>query len=212
MQLVTLDLDGTLLASTVFQIVADELGHTAHVRFVDELYEQGLISLQTAFYAEYPLFLGVPVERAHEALAQADWLADIASTVERLREDPGGLEVWVLTDQPDWAVAYLQGFGIHDGVCTRTTRWAEDTIGAAVDIAFDKRHALRRRLAVEGIAPREVVHVGNGENDIPVFEAVGRSVAFNPSTRAVVQAADDRIEADSLAPLLDVLEAQPSPA
>jgi phosphoserine phosphatase len=199
--LVTLDLDGTLLGSTVFQIVGEALGYGDRIRFVDDLYERGLVSLRTAWYAEYPLFLGVPVDRAHEALDDGDWVEEIRSTVEVLRER--GHEVWVLTDQPDWAVSYLEGFGIQDGVYTRTSRWQDRSIGAAVDVAFEKKPALLDRLAAQRRAAEEVVHVGNGENDIPVFEAVGGAVAFNPSTPAVSEAAGAAIEADSLAPILD---------
>lgn len=204
MDLVTLDLDGTLLQSTVFQIVGRELGHEERIRFVDDLYERELISLRAAFYAEYPLFLGVPVDRIHEALEQGDWLADIEATVDELRQ--AGAEVWVVTDQPDWAVSYLERFGIEEGVYTETTRWSGQEVGAAVDIAFDKWPALSERLATEGIAPERVTHVGNGTNDVPVFEAVGRGVAFNPSSPAVSRAAYATIEADSLVPLLEEWE------
>jgi phosphoserine phosphatase len=201
--LVTLDLDGTLLASTVFQVVGEDLGHADYIRYVDDLYERGLISLRAAFYAEYPLFLGEPVDRVHRALDGGDWLDEITSTVRALRER--GHEVWVLTDQPDWATSYLERFGIEEGVFTRTTRWADDTIGAAVDIAFDKEPALTERLRQAKVDPDEVTHVGNGENDIPVFETVGGAVAFNPSSDAVSRAADTTIESRSLAPLLKEL-------
>lgn len=205
MRLVTLDLDGTLLASTVFQIVGGALGHADRIAFVDELYDSGLISIRAAFYAEYPLFLGVPVKSAHRALSEGDWMQDIASTVRTLREEHD-VEVWVLTDQPDWAVSFLQPYGIEDAICTRTTRWGSgERIGAAVDIAFDKSARLEERLAQEAIEPEDVVHVGNGTNDVPVFELVGGSVAFNPSAKAVVQAADAHVETDTLAAILDVI-------
>lgn len=201
--LVTLDLDGTLLGSTVFQIAGRELGHGAYIRYVDELYFQGTIGLKAAFYAEYPLFLGEPVDRVHAALETGDWVADIQTTVSRLREL--GHEIWVLTDQPDWAASYLERFGIEDGVCTQTTRWAGDKIGAAVDVAFDKTSALLARSAREGFEPEEIVHVGNGGNDVPVFGAVAGAIAFNPSTKMVSEAADATVKADSLAPVLEVL-------
>lgn len=204
MDLVTFDLDGTLLESTVFQVVGDALGHTDRIRFVDELYFEGLISVKTAFYAEYPLFLNVPVETAHDALAEGDWVEDIPSTVSTLQDR--GLDVWVVTDQPDWATSYLQRFGIEDGVSAETTRWEDDRIGAAVDVPFEKRPALTARLDEAGIDRSDVVHVGNGHNDVPVFEAVGGSVAFNPSNPEVSKAADHTVEAGSLAPVLDVLD------
>lgn len=200
--LVTFDLDGTLLGSTVFQVVGRELGHGDYIDYVDRLFFADVISLRAAFYAEYPLFLGETIADVHAALDEADWMADIADTADRLRKR--GHDVWVVTDQPDWAASYLQRFGIEEGVCTRTTRWdGGDAVGAAVDITFEKTPALLGRLDEQGIEPDEVTHVGNGSNDVPVFEAVGSSVAFNPSSQAVAQAADGVVRSDSLAPVLD---------
>lgn len=204
MNLVTFDLDGTLLSSTVFQVVGRALGYEDHIRFVDELYERGLVTLRTAFYAEYPLFLGTPVARVHEALEEGDWVADIAWTVDELADR--GIDSWVVTDQPDWATSYLRRFGIEDGVWTRTTRWAGNTIGAPVAIAFEKRPHLLEHLEAASIEPADVVHVGNGSNDVPVFEAVGGGIAFNPSGPDVAEAADVTIESDSLSAVLDAIE------
>jgi phosphoserine phosphatase len=201
--LVTLDLDGTLLASTVFRNVGRQLGHADYIDYVDELYEQGTIGLRAAFYAEYPLFLNEPIERVHAALAEADWVADIAATVDEL--EARGHEVWYLTDQPDWATAYLERFGIEDGVDTRTTRWEGDRVGAAVDIAFEKLPALVDRLSAEKHAIEDIVHVGNGTNDVPVFEAVDGAVAFNPSAPAVGQAAAATVRSDSLAGIVEAI-------
>jgi phosphoserine phosphatase len=202
-QLVTLDLDGTLIRSTVFQAAGHALGYGEYIDYVDELYEQGTIGLKAAFYAEYPLFLNHSIDEVHQALATGDWLDRIAGTVEAL-QDPG-VDVWVVTDQPDWAVSYLERFGIHEGVYTETSRWEGDRIGAATTIRFGKRPALAAKLEERGIDPDDVVHVGNGTNDVPVFDLVNRGVAFNPSSPAVSEAASATVASDTLADLLGAL-------
>ena len=59
----------------------------------------------------------------------------------------------------------------------------------AIDARFDKLANLRRRLSEWGIPEARVCHVGNGVNDIPVFRAVGGSVAAfgNPQVKAAAK-------------------------
>jgi 3-deoxy-D-manno-octulosonate 8-phosphate phosphatase KdsC-like HAD superfamily phosphatase len=60
----------------------------------------------------------------------------------------------------------------------------------SIDARFDKLANLRKRLADWRIAEDRVCHVGNGVNDIPVFQAVGGSVAVfdNVQVRSAAQA------------------------
>lgn len=196
MRLVTLDVDGTLIRSTVFQAAAEGLGLAGEVAFYDDLYFRGVISLETCFLAEYELFLDRPVEAVQAAVAEGPWLPDIQAVVERLRG--AGLEVWLVTDQPDWALAPLAEAGLTEGVYTTTRRWGDD-IGPVEDQVFEKAPALAARLDERGIAPEEVCHVGNGTNDVPVFDSVGWGIAFNPDGEAVRLAADATVTGDRLA-------------
>lgn len=203
MRLVTLDLDGTLIETTAFQAAAEGLGLEDEVAFYDDLYFRGIISPETTFMVEYELFLDRRVDAVQAALEQGPWLTDIQATVEALRER--GLEAWVVTDQPDWAVELLDRWGLREGVFSTTRRWG-DKIGPVEDQVFAKRPALEARLAQAGLPASEVCHVGNGANDVPVFEAVGRSIAFNPDGPHVSKAADEVIEADRLAAILDPID------
>ncbi len=195
MRLVTLDLDGTLIRTTVFEAAARELGHGSVVDYFDRLYFDGLLSLEATFYAEYDLFLDVPIARIHEALASGPWLESIEETVAELRE--AGLEVWIVTDQPDWAVLFLERWGLNEGVYTATRSW-DGCVGPVEEQVFEKWPALRTKLKSAGIAPSQVCHVGNGTNDVPIFEHVGASVAFNPDHATISQAADHTIQSESL--------------
>lgn len=204
MQLVTLDLDGTLIGTTVFQAAADGLGFGPTVEAIDARYFAGEASLEETFEETYPLFLGRRVDEVHEALAQGPWLENIAETVARLKAL--GLEVWVVTDQPVWAVTYLTRHGLTEGVFSETADEG-GRIGPVTRQVFEKWPALETRLRAAGIAPAEVVHVGNGTNDLPIFARVGRSIAFNPSGPEVSRAADKVIEAEDLSRILGPIEA-----
>lgn len=203
MPLVTLDLDGTLIETTVFQAAADGLGLSEEVAFYDDLYFRGIISLETTFIAEYELFLDRSVGTVQAALEEGPWLPDIQGTVRALGDL--GAEVWVVTDQPDWAVEHLARWGITDGVYTTTRRWGKK-IGPVDEQVFDKQAALSSALDGTPYEGEEVCHVGNGSNDVPVFEAVGCSVAFNPDGPHVSQTADHVIESDKLSGIVALIE------
>jgi phosphoserine phosphatase len=202
MALVTLDVDGTLVRSTVFRAAAVGLDLVEEVDFYDDLYVRGVISLETTFLAEYDLFLDRPVDEVQAATREGPWLPDIGEVVDELRDE--GLEVWIVTDQPDWGVAVLADAGLTEGVYTRTRRWG-DRIGPVEEQVFAKAPALADALDAAGVDPADVCHVGNGHNDVPVFEQVGGAVAFNPDDEQVAGAADATVRGDRLAGILDAV-------
>lgn len=62
--------------------------------------------------------------------------------------------------------------------------------------AASKGTALTWLAGYHGCAPDEVVAVGDWTNDIPMFQAAGRSFAMADSPRSVKEAATDRLEAN----------------
>lgn len=204
MELVTLDLDGTLIETTVFAAAGEALGLGEEIAFFDDLYFRGILSIDATFRAEYELFLDRLVAEVQQGLREGPWLDAIGSTVDQLRA--WGLQVWVVTDQPDWAVEVLEPWGIEDGVFSTTRRWG-DRIGPVEDRVVEKWPPLETKLEGHGVSRDAVCHVGNGTNDVPVFENVGRSIALNPSDPSVSSAADRALEASSLAPILGPIDA-----
>lgn len=204
-RLVTLDLDGTLLRSTLFQNLAEHVGGDAldAVHRFDELFFRGAMSLEACFYAEYDLFYDLPLDELDAALADADWVRGIPSTVAHLHE--GGARVVLLTDQPRWACdRIVERYGLDGAVCTEAAT-RHGRVGALQRPNFEKLEGLRRFMT-EGPPYPDVAHVGNGSNDVPIFEAVGRAVAFNPSGPPVEAAADAVVRSDDLRDVLPHLE------
>ena len=60
----------------------------------------------------------------------------------------------------------------------------------------EKGEVARRIMAELGVAPERAVAVGDSESDIPLFEAVGYSVAVEPREEATADAADAVIGSD----------------
>ncbi len=204
MELVTFDLDGTLIETTVFQAAAQGLGFGEEIARFDSHYFAGVLSLEATFMVEHRRFQGLDRQTVHRALDKGPWVQGIEATVQALRS--AGKEVWVVTDQPDWAVEFLERWGIETGVCARTHPRSGGEIGSVARYAFEKWPALADKLDREGIAPDEVCHVGNGSNDVPVFQNVGRGVAFNPTDPWVQAAADATVQGDDLRDVLPHVE------
>lgn len=193
-----------MIRSTAFQAAADALGFGEDVAFYDDLYFRGVIGLEATFRVEYELFMDRPVEEVIEAVRSGPWLPDIEEVVGTLRG--WGVDVWVVTDQPDWAAEPLVEWGMERGVVSRTRRWG-DRVGPVEEHAFEKGPALTRRLEAMGVPGEGVCHVGNGLNDVPVFDRVGFAIAFRADDARVKEAADAVVPGERVEEVLPLVEA-----
>lgn len=172
--LVTLDLDGTLLpGDTAFAVVLRHNGMAEEVAASDARYFAGEATLEDVFWEQWDMVRRLSLADCHRALRRAAWLPGIAEGVHRLQQD--GLRVCVLTDQPSTLTDFLGRWGLVDAICSPVT--VREGRPTAIDARFDKLANLRQRLAQWGLSEQEVCHVGNGANDIPVWQAVGLGVA-----------------------------------
>lgn len=181
--LVTLDLDGTLLPNdTVFAAILRDHGHAAYAEETDQAYFAGRMTLEECFWAQWRLVQPLTLADLHRSLRKAAWLPGIGEGVRRLKE--AGLRVCLLTDQPSTCTDFLGRWSLSDAIASPVT--VKEGRQVAIDARFDKLANLRDRLAAWGIPESRVCHVGNGVNDIPVFRAVGGSVAVfeDPEVRA----------------------------
>ncbi|HVL48381.1 MAG TPA: haloacid dehalogenase-like hydrolase [Candidatus Thermoplasmatota archaeon] len=190
--LVSFDLDGTLVHPAIFNVVADALGFGAPLLESYRRYVAGEMTLEEAFHHDFAYFVGREVAPMREALAKSDaWTPGIVGAVERLHE--AGLGVIVTTDQPRFLAEHTLDFGVDHVVCTDAAV-RHGRVTADAHPAFDKWANLARYLAAKRIDPARVVHVGNGTNDIPVFERVGWAVAVSWLAPVVRERADAGIE------------------
>ena len=189
LRLVSLDLDGTLIHPAIFNVVADALGFGEPLQRSYEAYVKGEMSLEEAFHHDYRFFVGREVAAMHAVLRDSkDWTPGIADAVARMKD--AGLKVVVTTDQPRFLAETTRWFGVDDVVCTEA-EVRHGRVTGDVHPGFAKWPNLERHLRAWRVDPREVAHVGNGTNDIPVFEKVGFSVgvrALSPSVYAAAKA------------------------
>lgn len=186
--LVTLDLDGTLLPDdTAFAAVLRANGRADEVRSSDERYFSGDQSLEECFWEQWAWVQELSLADMHRGLRKADWLPGIAVSVRRLQA--AGMRVRLLTDQPSVLTDYLGRWGLIDAVCSPCT--VKEGRVVDVDARFEKWPNLQSALQVDGVDPSRVCHVGNGSNDVPVWTQVGAGVAvFAPPEVASAASVD----------------------
>ncbi|MHB1260538.1 MAG: HAD family hydrolase [Thermoplasmatota archaeon] len=185
--LVTLDLDGTLIPhDTVFAAILRDQGFAKEADETDSAYFAGRMTLEECFWAQWRLIQPMTLADLHRALRKATWLPGIADGVARLKA--AGLRVCLLTDQPSTCTDFLGRWGLSEAICSPVT--VKEGKQVAIEARFDKLANLRRRLAEWNLDEARVCHVGNGVNDIPVFQAIGGSVAVyeNVQVRSAAKA------------------------
>jgi hydroxymethylpyrimidine pyrophosphatase-like HAD family hydrolase len=75
------------------------------------------------------------------------------------------------------------------------------------DPAAGKGHGLAALLDVLNLPPEAVIAIGDGENDVPLFERAGLSVAMGNASASVRAAADLVIGSSDAAGVADFLDA-----
>lgn len=194
---VTLDLDGTLLPdTTAFREVLRQHGREADVDASDARFFAGDISLRECFMEQWAWFQELTPADIHRALRNAAWLPDIQEGVDRLRA--AGLDVRMLTDQPSTITDFGGRWGLSPAICSPVE--VHEGRQAGIDFREDKAENLRSA----GFDQATVLHVGNGTNDVPVWDAGATGVAVFASPGVADAAA---IDLGRPASLLDVAEA-----
>jgi HAD superfamily phosphoserine phosphatase-like hydrolase len=193
LKLISLDLDGTLVHPAIFNAVAEPLGFADKLAETTRLYFEGKLTAEETFVLDYKHFVGRGVEEMRAALRASDrWTPGIRDAVERFHA--AGARVAVTTDQPDFLADVTRGlFGVDDVVCS-PAEVRHGRVTGAYELRSDKWANLERLLKARRIEPREAAHVGNGENDVPIFRRVARGVAVWPMSDEVRRAAHAVLE------------------
>jgi HAD superfamily phosphoserine phosphatase-like hydrolase len=209
LRLVSFDLDGTLIHPAIFNAVADPLGFGDKLAETTRLYFEGKMSAEETFHADYKHFVGRRVDEMLGVLRASDaWTPGIRDAVEALHAR--GVRVAVTTDQPDFLVEVTRElFGVDDLACS-AGEVRHGRVTGSYRLEHDKWANLARLLKARGIDARDVAHVGNGSNDVPVFRRVGDSVAVWPMNDGVRVAARRTLEAPTnLLRVVDALLSAP---
>jgi phosphoserine phosphatase len=201
------DLDGTLVPGTsTCQYLAGKLGHLEHLTKLEAQYSRGEISNAVVADGDGPFYAGQSIEAIERHLDGIPVIAGVAQ-----------------------GVTTLANLGIDSLICTVTWRFAAQILAARYGFIgasgtemqldehgvltgrvakyfeeFDKLAFVRTYCAERQIPLSGVFAVGDARSDIPLFGAVGFSVALN-ATSVAQAAASVAVETNDLNEVLAVI-------
>lgn len=186
-RLVVSDVDGTLVTgATACTHLGAWIGHEAIVGLEERL-ARGEISDREVAEGYAPFYRGVALADAVEVMSRIPSIDDIGPGVAMLRQR--SVEAFLATVSWSFAaraLADLWGFSQVCGADLELDRASGLFTGRVArhfepedKVAFVAEHCRRT-----GIGMEQVVAIGDGRSDLPLFRAVGFSVALNASRDA----------------------------
>ncbi|GLF95874.1 HAD family hydrolase [Streptomyces yaizuensis] len=206
---IVFDLDGTLIRGTTLSLVlAEALGHRPVVEELEHLYDDHRIDNHEFAVREAGLLRGVTPERYRAPLAGVPWIAGVKETLSALTE--GGCTLLLTTLAWQFAVEELEHRPWFTAVAGAGMDLVDGALSGRVDRHFheeDKRAFTEEWCRTRGIPLAEVAAIGDSRTDLPLFGAVGTSIALNAGAEARA-AADHVLDTDDLRDVLPLLRAR----
>jgi phosphoserine phosphatase len=206
-RLACFDLDGTLVRGTsVSRHLADRFGQGEAMDEMERRYAAGEISNAVVAEEQARAFRGVPLPRIVGELDDIACIGGIDATLSALR----GWGIESVLGTVTWTFA-AEEFGRRHGFLavsgTEVELDAEGVPTGAVSRNFDewdKREFVATYCAENGIDLAECIAIGDSRSDVPLFGAVGFSIALNATPQAR-EAASVAIDAEDLTDILGLI-------
>ncbi len=204
-RLVVSDLDGTLVTgTTALNHLGAWIGHEAIVDGLEDKFARGEVSDREVAEGYAPFYEGVALADAVEVMSRIPSIDDIGLGVAMLRQRAVNAFIatvsWSFAAQALadlWGFTQVCGADLElDGASGLFTGRVARHFEPEDKVAYVAEHCRRA-----GIGMDQVVAIGDGRSDLPLFRAVGFSVALNASSEARAAASVSVEEASFLAAL-----------
>ena len=207
-RLACFDLDGTLvLGTSVCLHLAEKLGHLDPLAQLEARYVSGEISNALVADGLGPYYAGLNLDAIEAHLTDVPIIKGVPSVLAALAEQ--GIESLICTVSWRFVARILaKRYGFVDATGCEMLVDEKGLLTGRVSKhfdEFDKLEFVKAYCAERQIPLSQVFAVGDSRSDIPLFGAVGFSVALN-ATNAAKAAASVAIETNDLG---DVLQAIP---
>lgn len=206
-RLACFDLDGTLVRSTsVSRHLADRFGQSEQMEMLERRYAAGEISNSIVAEEQARAYRDMPLPQVVAALEDIVCIGGIDDTLHALRER--GIESILGT--VTWSFAGEEFRRRHGFLAASGTEIALDSDGVLTGEVerhfdeWDKLEFVRSYCRERAIDLGECIAIGDSRSDIPLFEAVGFSVALNATPQAR-EAASVTIDTEDLTDVLDLI-------
>jgi HAD superfamily phosphoserine phosphatase-like hydrolase len=171
------DLDGTISRQEILPAIASEVGLSEEIALLTSLTMRGLVPFESSFRLRCRILREVPVSRVREIVADIPLDSHVEEFIRLNRERcaivTGNLDAWV------------------GGLIERLGCRAFTSKSRVQDDRLDGEASMLRKSEAVGALRRQgaerVVAVGDGFNDIPMFEAADVGVAFGGVHPPVVE-------------------------
>lgn len=194
--LVSFDVDGTIFRRAALTAAAPALGIGEKWNHYDEMEAHRRITKKECLDSQFKLLAGKGLDEVLREVSKVEVMRNIRETVEKLQ----GLLLGVvlLTDNPDFLCTYLvERFGFNGFVASKVLV-KNGVITEEIQSLSDKLEGLKKYCKWLSIPLEKCVHIGDWDNDLPVFRSVGYSIALNPSNEKVRAAASYTLQTDNL--------------
>jgi len=184
---VAVDLDGTLIHGTTASLhLADWIGHRAVIEELERRFSGGEIDSADVADGDAPYYSGRSIAEVAGAMARVPCIDDIHEGVAQLAAR--GVDALLCTVGWTFAaqcVADRFGFSAVSGTVMHVD--GDGVLAGRVARYFepeDKVVFLRDYCEARDLSLSQVVAIGDGRSDLPMFDAAGFSVGLNPSPAA----------------------------
>ena len=206
-RLACFDLDGTLVHSTIMCLhLSKSLGHEQVLTSLEDRYARGELSNAEVAEADAQYYAGLSLAQVEDKLADIPLIDGLAQTIETLRSR--GIPSIICTVTWKFAAEIVaKRYGFVEASGREMSLTNTGLLSGKVSKHFDeysKLNFVREYCAAHGISMNSAFAVGDSRSDIPLFGAVGFSVALN-ATPLAKQAATCSLETAWLPNVLTLL-------
>ena len=183
MTLVAFDFDGTLSDSEMTVLLGEQAGVAAEIAAITDAAMAGQLSYAESLHERVQLLAGLSPAAMEAAFAQVQLHPGAAALLGRLQA--AGVPVVILTGGFKRGVdaALAAADAAVDAVVANRLTVADGRLTGEVTgplIAGTKDSALAEVCARWGTSPADAVAVGDGANDLPMLEAAGTAIGYDP--------------------------------
>jgi len=205
-KLVVMDVDSTLIAQEVIDLLAEASGVGQEVRAITESAMRGELDFETSLRKRVALLQGQSESIIAEVAKQVTLTPGARTLIRTLKKlghgvglVSGGFSQVVDPIAKDLGIDHVRSntLEIVDGVITG------NLLGAIIDRA-GKALALKEFANLENVSPANTIAIGDGANDLDMIAAAGLGIAFNAKP-AVQEAAQSALNAPYLDSVLFIL-------